>query len=98
MVLELAAAGYSRYAAAAPQPTSHTATTVILVVLIAALAIVFWRATLRLIGIAILTLLISGAVMAYGQLHHPQRAPHGARVHVTRHVHLVHHTRHVRQL
>ena len=65
MVLELAAAGYSPYAAAAPHTTSHAGMTVVLVVLIAAVAIVFWRATLRLIGIALLTLLISGAVMAF---------------------------------
>jgi len=39
--------------------------TIVLVLLIAALCVVFWRATLRLIAIAVLTLLISGALMAF---------------------------------
>jgi uncharacterized membrane protein YraQ (UPF0718 family) len=92
MVRELAAADHPLHAVAAHQPTSNTATTIVLVLLIAALAIVFWRATLRLIGIAILTLLISGAVMAYGDLHHSHHAQHA------RHVRVVRHVRHVRQL
>jgi hypothetical protein len=98
MVLERAAAYYLPHAVAAQQPTSHTAMTIVLVLLIVALAIVFWRATLRLIGIAILTLLISGAVMAYGDLHHSHRTQHIGHVHVLRHVPHVHHVRHVRHV
>ncbi len=65
MILEQAAVDHPSYAVAAHITTSHAAMTIVLVLLIAALCVVFWRATLRLIAIAVLTLLISGALMAF---------------------------------
>ena len=65
MVLGFAAADYPPHTATAVASTSHAGMTIVLVLLIAALCVVFWRATLRLIAIAVIALLISGALMAF---------------------------------
>jgi hypothetical protein len=65
MVLGFPAVDYPPYAVGAHIPTLNAGLTIVLVLLIAALAVVYWRATLRLIAIIALTLLISGALTAF---------------------------------
>jgi 4-hydroxybenzoate polyprenyltransferase len=99
MILGYTGLDYPPHALAAHGQTTNIGMTIVLVVLIAALAVVYWRVTLRLIGIAILTLLISGSVMAYRQLHHGHGrpvVPAVRHVNPVSHVSHVHHVRHVR--